>query len=93
MIPFQVEIDPKDIDDLRERLLRTRWQEPATVEDWSQGVPLDYARDVVTYWVHGYDMNRVADRMNAHEQHLVELDGLPFTSCTRVRRIRRRVRS
>jgi pimeloyl-ACP methyl ester carboxylesterase len=77
-VPFQVEIDAKEIDDLRERLLRTRWPEPATVEDWSQGVPLDYAREVVTYWVHGYDMNRLAQRMNVYPQFLVELDGLPI---------------
>lgn len=76
--PFQVEIDPREIDDLRERLLRTRWAEPATVDDWSQGVPLDYAREVATYWVHGYDMNRLATRMNAHPQFLVDLDGLPI---------------
>ncbi len=38
-VPFQVEIEPKEIDDLRERLLRTRWLEAATVDDWSQGVP------------------------------------------------------
>lgn len=76
--PFQVEIDAQEIDDLRERLLRTRWPEPATVEDWSQGVPLDYAREVVTYWVHGYDMNRLAQRMNLYPQFLVELDGLPI---------------
>ena len=74
--PFQVEIDAKEIDDLRERLLRTRWLERATVEDWSQGVPLEYARDLVTYWVHGYDMDRLAQRMNAYPQVLIELDGL-----------------
>lgn len=77
-VPFQVEIDAQEIDDLRERLLRTRWPEPATVEDWSQGAPLDYAREVVTYWVHGYDMNRLAQRMNVYPQFLVELDGLPI---------------
>ncbi|HUR76246.1 MAG TPA: epoxide hydrolase [Sporichthya sp.] len=76
--PFRVEIEPRDIDDLRERLLRTRWQEAATVEDWSQGVPLDYAHEVATYWVHGYDMDRIAQRMNAYPQFLIELDGLPF---------------
>lgn len=73
---FQVEIEAKEIDDLRERLLRTRWLERETVDDWSQGVPLDYARDLVTYWVHGYDMNRVADRMNVYPQSQVEIDGL-----------------
>jgi epoxide hydrolase len=77
-VPFQVEIDAQEIDDLRERLLRTRWIEPATVDDWSQGVPLDYAREVATYWVHGYDMNRLAQRMNVHPQFVVELDGLPI---------------
>jgi pimeloyl-ACP methyl ester carboxylesterase len=77
-VPFQVEIEPKEIDDLRERLLRTRWPEPATVEDWSQGVPLDYAHEVAAYWVHGYDMDRLAQRMNAYPQLLVELDGLPI---------------
>jgi pimeloyl-ACP methyl ester carboxylesterase len=74
--PFRVEIDPQQIDDLRERLLRTRWEEPETVDDWSQGVPLDYTREVVTYWVHGYDMDRVAQRMNPYPQVVIELGGL-----------------
>ncbi|WP_019874884.1 epoxide hydrolase family protein [Sporichthya polymorpha] len=73
---FRVEIDPKEIDDLRERLLRTRWAAPEPVDDWSQGVPLDYAKDVASYWVHGYDMNRVAERINVHPQFLVEIDGV-----------------
>jgi epoxide hydrolase len=53
--PFQIRVDDAELDDLRERLRRTRWPEPATAPGWTQGVPLDYAREVCTYWADGYD--------------------------------------
>ena len=40
--PLRIETADDDLRDLRERLGRTRWPEPATVDDWSQGVPLTY---------------------------------------------------
>ena len=43
--PFEVRITEADADDLRARLARTRWPEPETVDDWSQGVPLAYVRE------------------------------------------------
>ena len=36
--------------DLRERLERTRWPEREPVDDWSQGVPLGYMRELCDYW-------------------------------------------
>ena len=38
--PFNLSVPQGRLDDLRERLARTRWPEPETVDDWSQGVPL-----------------------------------------------------
>jgi hypothetical protein len=40
--PFRVEISGAAIDDLRERLARTRWPEKEPVGDWSMGIPLAY---------------------------------------------------
>src|SRR5260370_33879267 len=40
--PFRVEISGAAIDDLRERLGRTRWPEKEPVGDWSMGIPLAY---------------------------------------------------
>ena len=48
--PFRIEVPEADLADLRDRLARTRWPEPATVGGWTQGVPLDYARDLCEYW-------------------------------------------
>ena len=38
--PFRVETSDAAIDDLRERLARTRWPEKEPVDDWSMGIPL-----------------------------------------------------
>ena len=44
--PFLLEVPEAVLADLRRRLLQTRWPEPETVSDWSQGVPLAYLRDL-----------------------------------------------
>jgi epoxide hydrolase-like protein len=35
--PFTVSIPDSEIDDVKQRLARTRWPDPETVADWSQG--------------------------------------------------------
>ena len=48
--PFRIEIPEAELADLRQRLSRTRWPEPETVADWSQGIPLAYVRELCGYW-------------------------------------------
>lgn len=59
--PFRIDIPDADLDDLRDRLRRTRWPEPEPVGDWSQGTPLAYTRELCDYWLNGYDW-RAAER-------------------------------
>ena len=75
MREFRIEIPDAELDDLRERLARTRWPEPATVEGWTQGVPLDYARELCEYWRAGYDWRRVEAEINGWPQFRTGLDG------------------
>jgi hypothetical protein len=42
--PFRVEIPEADLEDLRGRIVTTRFPERETVEDDSQGVPLSLTR-------------------------------------------------
>jgi pimeloyl-ACP methyl ester carboxylesterase len=53
--PFNPSVRDADLDDLRERIRRTRWPDEATVPDWSQGVPLGYLKELCGYWAEGYD--------------------------------------
>jgi pimeloyl-ACP methyl ester carboxylesterase len=73
---FRVEIGDDVIDDLKRRLAATRWPERETPQDWSQGIPLAYTQKVVNYWQHDYDMGRLADRLNAYDNFLTEIDGV-----------------
>jgi hypothetical protein len=41
--PFTVSISDSEIDDVKQRLARTRWPDPETVGDWSQGVRVENA--------------------------------------------------
>jgi epoxide hydrolase len=74
--PFRIEIPQADLDDLRRRLAHTRWPEPATVTDWSQGVPLAYLRALCQYWQERYDWPATQARLNEFPQFRTEIDGV-----------------
>jgi pimeloyl-ACP methyl ester carboxylesterase len=74
--PFTVSIPESEIDDLKLRLAGTRWPDPETVGDWSQGVRVENARSLVEHWGRGYDWRRFESGLNRHPQFLTEIDGL-----------------
>lgn len=80
--PFALHVPEAALEDLRDRLRRTRWPEAETVAradgvlDWSQGPPLAYLRELVGHWTTAYDWRRVEDALDAHGQALTEVDGL-----------------
>ena len=73
---FTVDITDAQIKDLRERLTRARLPEAETVDDWSQGIPLAYLRELSDYWARDYDMGRLAGRLNALPQFHATIDEL-----------------
>ena len=74
--PFVIAADGAALDDLRDRLRRTRWPERETVEDWSQGVPLAYLRELCGYWADRYDWRASEARLNRIPQFTTGIDGL-----------------
>jgi epoxide hydrolase len=76
MTPFIIEIPDEQLEDLRRRLRATRWPAPATAPGWAQGVPLEWLRELVEYWIDGYEWRTRESRLNAHPHVLVEIDGL-----------------
>jgi pimeloyl-ACP methyl ester carboxylesterase len=74
--PFRIDVPETELDDLRERLARTRWPEQETVGDWSQGVPLAYIAELCDHWASGYDWRGTEARLNALPQFKTEIDGV-----------------
>jgi pimeloyl-ACP methyl ester carboxylesterase len=63
-----IAVPDAELDDLRDRLARTRWPERETVDDWSQGIPLAYVQEVCATWQDDYDWRRVETELNGYEQ-------------------------
>ena len=53
--PFEVSIPQEDLDDLHERLDRTRWPDELPGVGWNYGVPPDYLKGLAEYWRTGFD--------------------------------------
>jgi epoxide hydrolase len=73
--PFQIEISQTELDDLADRLARTRWPSEVTGAGWSRGVPRDYLQDLAEYWRTRYDWRRHEDRLNQLPQFTTAIDG------------------
>ena len=74
--PFTAAVADSEIDDLKQRLARTRWPDPEAVPDWSQGVRSANARALCEYWEREYDWRRFEAELNRFPQFLTTIDGL-----------------
>ena len=74
--PLTLAIPDTQIEDLKRRIAMTRWPEAETVDDWSQGTPLEALKALVAYWMDDYDWRRCEARLNGFGQYLTEIDGL-----------------
>jgi pimeloyl-ACP methyl ester carboxylesterase len=73
--PYRLEVAEEALDDLRDRLARTRWPVQLPGAEWSRGVPVAYLKDLVAYWADGYDWRAQEQRLNAFPQFVTEIDG------------------
>jgi pimeloyl-ACP methyl ester carboxylesterase len=73
---FHVDVSQEELDDLRRRLVATRWPDKETVSDASQGVQLAKLMELVDYWATDYDWRQAEAELNALPQFTTEIDGL-----------------
>src|SRR5690348_2841928 len=71
--PYRIDIPQSDLDDLHDRLARTRWTDPAPGDGY--GVDLGYVRRLAEHWRTGYDWRAWEARLNAYPQFVTEIDG------------------
>jgi epoxide hydrolase len=73
--PFRVEVPQADLDDLRDRLARTRWPDELSGVGWSYGVPLAYLKELAEYWLTSYDWRKQEAVLNEFPQFTTTIDG------------------
>ena len=72
---FRIDIPQADLDDLRDRLGRTRWPDQLPGVGWDYGIALDDVRELAEYWRTGYDWRVHERRLNSFPQFTTEIDG------------------
>jgi pimeloyl-ACP methyl ester carboxylesterase len=73
--PFRIDIPQADLDDLAERLDRTRWPDQIADTGWDYGVPVAYVKRLADHWRHRYDWRRWEAEINKYPQFTTEIDG------------------
>lgn len=73
---YSLHVDDEVLDDLHERLVRTRLPEPLPGEPWSRGMDLATLRTVIDYWRDEYDWRAQEKWLNQFPQFIAEVDGV-----------------
>ena len=75
-LPFRLHIQDGAIDDLRERLARTRFPDQAPGDPWAYGTDVGYVKQLVEHWHSRFDWRSQEARLNAFPQYKVPLHGI-----------------
>ena len=78
MRPFRVDVPDEVLNDLHARLKRTRWADDFANESWQYGTNTAYLKELVAYWIEGYDWRKQERAINAYPQFRTEIDGVPI---------------
>ena len=73
---FQIHADEEALVDLKRRLEQTRWPDAETPDDWSQGLPLAYAKELRDTWLNNYDWRAREAHYNRFPQFVTNIEGL-----------------
>ena len=74
--PFKIHIQEEVLEDLRERLARTRWPGEITDSGWDYGSNMAYIKELVDYWRTGFDWRAQEEAINTYSHFRTTVDGL-----------------
>ena len=74
--PFALTVPDAVLEDLRERLARTRLPDEPPLEPWSTGTSVAYLQGLLKYWRDGYDWRAQEAMLNSFRQFSVPLAGI-----------------
>src|SRR3979411_3305606 len=73
--PFRIDIPQADLDDLSDRLVRTRWPDELRGAGWDYGIPLGSLKELAEHWRTVYNWRDHEARLNEFPQFTTVIDG------------------
>ena len=69
VVPFRLNVPQADLDDLAQRLARTRWPDELPGIGWEHGIPLARVKELAERWRTVYDWTGAYEHLSAaHRQ-------------------------
>jgi hypothetical protein len=75
---FEINIPQADLDDMMDRLRRTRFPDDFANDAWDYGYNTAYHKELIDHWINDYDWRDVERRMNELPHFKIELMGVPL---------------
>ena len=72
---FRIDVSDQALDDLRDRLARTRFADRSGNQPWQSGADPDYLRELVAHWRDTYDFRARQAELNELPHYRAEIDG------------------
>ena len=74
--PFEIHVEDEVIEDLIERISRTRWPGEITDSGWDYGSNLSYVMDLCDYWKNTFNWREQESRINTFQNFTTNVSGL-----------------
>ncbi|GCE29054.1 multidrug MFS transporter [Dictyobacter alpinus] len=74
--PFTIHIPQTTLDDLRDRLSRTRWTDEIPGTEWEYGVNRSYLKELMDYWRSEFDWRAQEKMLNTFAHFRADIDGV-----------------
>jgi len=74
--PFRLAVPEAVLEDLRQRLAHTRFPDEPPLNPWSTGTSVAYLKELIDYWLHGFDWRAQEAKLNAFRQFTVPMAGI-----------------
>ena len=73
---FDIHVADEILDDLKYRLLHTRWPEPINDAGWERGTESSYLKSLFSYWKDRYDWRTIESELNSLSQFSCNIEGI-----------------
>jgi pimeloyl-ACP methyl ester carboxylesterase len=72
---IEIQIEQKFLDDLKSKLLLTRWPDEIEGSGWNYGASLSYMKELSDYWITYFNWRKTESEINSYGNYIAIIEG------------------
>lgn len=73
---FKIDVSDELLNDLKYRLIHTRWPSQYKTSNWEYGTDLSYLQSLISYWIDDYDWKKQERYLNQYHHYISRINEL-----------------